>query len=271
MRRNPPLLRVLAIPIVFAIAEGSAFAHISVEQGGTHLSRYGDSELKDGPCGRANGTRGTHIYHYSPGQTIQVKMVEFIPHPSYFRIAFDNDGDDGFIEPQSIDPIDPMRPCPFNAADKCGPSDYYNSPTVLPGMDDLYPHNPTAFAAATYTFDVTLPNVTCDNCTLQIIQVMEDTVHGAYNPTEGDPNDLPAYVPDIYHQCIDLVLQPGSDGGVVPGPDASTTQAGTSSSKDEGGCSVVRGGVTSGAAYWMGALVLGALGARRSRPRRRTR
>lgn len=269
-RLNTFVQGLLVVSFGLSIAEGSALAHISLEQGGTHLSRYGDTELKDGPCGRLNGTRGTHIYHYNPGQTIQVKMVEFIPHPSYFRWAFDNDGDDGFIEPASIDPIDPARPCPFNAADKCGPSDYYNSPTVLPGMDDLYPHIPTAFVAANYTFDITLPNVTCDNCTLQIIQVMEDTVHGAYNPTEGDPNDLPAYVPDIYHQCIDLVLQPGSDGGMF-GPDASTTQAGTSSSKDEGGCSVAQGGVTSGAAYWMGALALGALAARRSTPRRRRR
>lgn len=268
MGRGSVCLGVLAVVGLFT-TEGSAFAHISIDQGGTQLSRYGDTELKDAPCGRANGTRGTHIYHYNPGQTIKVAMVEFVAHPSYFRIAFDDDGDDGFIEPQSIQPIDPTRPCPYNAADKCGPPDYYNSPAVLPGMDDLYPHLPTGFLdTAKYTFEVTLPNITCDNCTLQIIQVMEDTVHGAYNPTPGDPNDNP-YIPDIYHQCIDIVLRPGSDGGMF-GPDASSTQAG-SSGKDEGGCTLARGRSTSGAAYWWAAFALGALGVRRSNPRRRTR
>ena len=46
-----------------------------------------------------------------------------------------------YAEPVSIDPIDPTRPCPFNAADQCGASDYYDNATVLPGMDDLYPHD----------------------------------------------------------------------------------------------------------------------------------
>src|SRR5689334_16166220 len=102
-------------PFVVAVAlvtPSLAWAHISLEQGGTHLSRYGDSEIKDGPCGRAGGTRGTHVYTYQPGATITVSLVEYIPHPSYFRFAFDDDGDDAFKEPASILPIDPQRPCP---------------------------------------------------------------------------------------------------------------------------------------------------------------
>ena len=68
-----------------ALLAAPAHAHISLERGGTHLSRYGDSEIKAGPCGRAGGTRGTHIYTYEPGQTITVSIVEYISHPSYFR------------------------------------------------------------------------------------------------------------------------------------------------------------------------------------------
>src|SRR5262245_8115038 len=86
-----------------------ASAHISLEAAGTHNSRYGDGLIKDGPCGKAGGTRGTNVYTYAPGQTITVSLRETIPHPSYFRFAFDNDGDDGFIEPASILPIDPNR------------------------------------------------------------------------------------------------------------------------------------------------------------------
>ena len=37
-----------------------AQAHISLEKGGTHLSRYGDgqADIKEAPCGHANGPRG---------------------------------------------------------------------------------------------------------------------------------------------------------------------------------------------------------------------
>src|SRR5438876_2976886 len=89
-----------------ACVASAAHAHISLEQGGTHVSRDGDANLKEGPCGKAGSTRGTHVYTYAPGQTIAVSLVEVIPHPSYFRFAFDNDGDDAFAEPKSIKPID---------------------------------------------------------------------------------------------------------------------------------------------------------------------
>jgi MYXO-CTERM domain-containing protein len=202
----------------FTAFASAAAAHISLEQGGTHMSRYGDGsdKLKGAPCGVAGGTRGTNVYTYQGGETISVSLAEYIPHPSYFRIAFDDDGDDDFAEPASIEPIDPMRPCPVNAADKCGAPDYYNNATVLPMMDNLDPHV-TASLGQSYTWDVHLPKVECDNCTLQILQVMEDTIHGAYNPTPGDPNDNP-YVADIYHQCIDLVLTAAhtDDAGAEP-------------------------------------------------------
>ncbi len=210
-----------------------ASAHISLERGGTHKSRYGDAELKDGPCGRANGTRGTNVYTYEPGQTITVKFNEYVPHPGYFRIAFDNDGDNDFQDPASIKPIDPARKCPFNAADKCGASDFYNNATVLPGMDNLAPHLAGEWNKQ-YSFDVKLPDVECTNCTLQIIQVMEDTIHGAYNPTPGDPNDSP-YVADNYHQCIDLVLKRAAGTGGTAGAGGTAGSGGSGGSPD-GGC-----------------------------------
>ena len=191
---------------VLAIAQPAA-AHISLEEGGTHRSRYGDGELKAGPCGKAGGTRGTNLYTYSSGQKITVTVVETIPHPGYFRFAFDNDGDDAFIEPASIKPIDPNRKCPNDPTDRCGVSDFYNSPAVLPGMDNLNPHLTAAFGTR-YTWVVQLPDVECNNCTLQLIQIREDDLtHGPYDPTPG------VGVADIYHQCIDIVLKRPADAG----------------------------------------------------------
>jgi hypothetical protein len=219
-----------------------AWSHISLEKGGTHLSRYGDGEIKAGPCGRKDGARGTNIYTYEPGQTITVSVVEFIPHPGYFRIAFDADGDDGFIEPASILPVDPNRKCPSSPTDQCGASDFYNSPEVLPGMDNLDPH--LASGVKTYTWQVTLPNVECSNCTLQVIQVMEDDLfHGPYDPTPG------VGIEDVYHQCIDLVLKhdpsspaggggaagAGGAGGGGGASGASSTAGGANSGSSGGG------------------------------------
>lgn len=196
---------------VLAVTQVAA-AHISLERGGTHLSRFGDgqNDLKEGPCGRAGvvNQRGTHIYTYAPGQTITVTFSEYIPHPGYFRFAFDTDGDDDFVDPVSILPIDPNRGCPYTpseaANDKCNASDFYNNDTVLPGMDNLDPHLSSVLSPAkTWTYQVTLPNVECANCTLQLIQVMEDPL--GHGPFDG--------VADIYHQCIDIVLTNGGGSG----------------------------------------------------------
>jgi MYXO-CTERM domain-containing protein len=207
------------LPALFVVGMAtSASAHISLDQASTHKSRYGEPQ-KAGPCGMAGGTRSENVYTYQAGETIQVEIKEYISHPGYFRIAFDDDGDDGFLDPQSIDP--PFRDCLLdNPKDHCGESDFYNNKTVL--MDELDVHDADYSGPKTYSWDVELPDVACDNCTLQIIQVMQDVapIHAPYTPGEED----------IYYQCIDLVLEKastaGSGGGEAP-PAA-----------DDGGCSV---------------------------------
>jgi hypothetical protein len=242
---------VLGFGLLTTCVATPAQAHISLEKGKTQLSRYGDADtaIKEAPCGQAGGKRGTHVYTYEPGQTITVSLVEAIPHPSYFRFAFDNDGDDGFKDPVSILPIDPSRKCPTTAGgagtDHCNKADYYNSPAVLPNMDDLLPHIPTladTFTPPLRTFQVTLPNVECSNCTLQVIQVMEDDAfHGPFDTTPG------VGVSDVYHQCIDLVLKRGASqgaGGAPNGGGGATGGAGTTGTSGTTGL----GGTTTGIA-----------------------
>ncbi len=216
---------IFAVSLAAVSVASPASAHISLEQGGTHLSRYGDSLLKAGPCGKEGGTRGTNIYTYEPGATITVSFVEFIPHPGYFRFAFDDDGDDGFKDPVSIKPVDPKRKCPDGPTDHCGTSDFYNTPSVLPNMDNLEPHLAIA-AKPMNTFQVKLPDVECENCTLQLIQVMEDNdSHGPFDTTPG------VGVSDVYHQCIDIVLKKGA---VPSGPDAGSSGSSSGSSGSSG-------------------------------------
>src|SRR5690606_40522493 len=61
---------------------------------------------------------------------------EYVGHPGYYRIAFDDDGDDGFKDPASIIPAG--RSCAAGEPN-CGQDDYYNNDTVL--IDDFGRHD----------------------------------------------------------------------------------------------------------------------------------
>ena len=197
-----------------------AAAHIDLQRAGTHVAKYEQGErgrdTKIGACGNPEGVPTGAVYTYRPGETITIALAEYVRHPGYFRIAFDEDGDDDFMDPRWIVPVDPENRaggCPIDDTDQCrlgdqaSEGDFFNNTTVL--LDNLNPHTCDT-AQATYTWNVTLPNVECDNCTLQIIQVMEDPAgpaHGVYNTTTQDDDN------DVYHQCIDLVLSPSA----IPG------------------------------------------------------
>jgi hypothetical protein len=152
--------------------------------------RYAATELKDAPCGTAANGPGDVRTTFESGQTIVVEWTETIDHPGWFRIAFDADGDDGFLDPQYE-------------------GDVYNTPEVL--LDEIMdgPGGP-------YSAQVTLPAVVCDTCTLQLLQVMTDKT------ANGWGND------EVYHQCADLRLVPaGSGTGSGSSTSAGTTEGTT--------------------------------------------
>lgn len=203
----------LALGLLAFAAASPALAHIDLKRAGTHIAMYEQGaagrDTKTAPCGNAESAEATGAkYTYKPGETITLSVAEYVPHPGYFRIAFDDDGHDDFLNPRWIVPTEPEnRPggCPIDAEDQCRvgnpetDGDFFNNETVL--MDNLNPHT-SATAQPTYTWEVTLPEVECEDCTLQIVQVMMDpagTFHGVYNTTPGDDND-------VYHQCIALTL-----------------------------------------------------------------
>jgi Lytic polysaccharide mono-oxygenase, cellulose-degrading len=180
---------VVALGMCFGL---QAFGHIDLDSAPTHKSRYGRNFIKQGPCGKADGERGTNVYTYKPGEKIQIAVDEFIPHPGYFRVSFAKDSDAEFVNPRTVAPIN--RECMNDPADKCGAADFFNNPGVL--ADNLDPHK-RGFPR-TYTWDVTLPDVECENCTLQ---VMTDAfpIHAPYDPSYDSD--------DVYYQCIDIRLQ----------------------------------------------------------------
>lgn len=175
---------------------GQARAHVCMD---APVSRVGAgcsffSEQKVGPCGI--NQRGGNVTEFRPGETITVRLNETIDHPSHYRIAFNPNGDD-FEDPTSKD-------------DKNG-----GHPFVL--LDNIVDE-----AADQQNVQVTLPNVTCENCTLQLIQVMYDKGGNGFGGADGvgtDDND------DLYYACADIVLR----GAPVGGADAGTSDAGAAS------------------------------------------
>jgi hypothetical protein len=179
-------------------AAGESAAHIDMstpvprEQG---RSREPNADLKAGPCGQVTNGRTDKVNVFAPGETIEVVWAETTNHPSYYRIAFDRDGDDDLpifggsgIGAASIDP---RGPCPVDG-----------EVILAYDMDDR--------AGGTHTLQVELPDVECENCTLQVVQFMYDTIR------------------PYYFQCADIALRrPAADAGAAldAGSDASVSDA----------------------------------------------
>jgi Lytic polysaccharide mono-oxygenase, cellulose-degrading len=125
------------------LLSGTASAHVTLT---SPPPRTLDN--KAGPCGAAGSKRGSKVTTFAPGATITVEWDETVDHPGHYRIAFDNDGDDVFVNPNN-------------------PNDNYafTLKDAIPDKDGGH-----------YTQQVTLPTAPCANCTLQLMQIMTTQV-----------------------------------------------------------------------------------------------
>ncbi|MET0342022.1 MAG: SCE4755 family polysaccharide monooxygenase-like protein [Polyangiales bacterium] len=193
------------------LAGASCF--LSLPRAQAHIIMQGDlvgreGEQKDAPC--EGLPRSATPYVFAPGAVIKLAAMEGIPHDGYFRISFDDDGTD-FVDPKSIAPINPDRygpgqKCLGTPDDHCGQSDFCSDETVL--WDNLDPHlGSDVSLGQVREWTLRLPEIECDNCTIQVMQVMEDPADGTHGPFDGNA--------DLYYRCIDVVLKKGA--GVGPG------------------------------------------------------
>jgi hypothetical protein len=190
-------------------------AHAHIIMVGELKGREGDQ--KAAPC--EGLPRSATPYVFEPGAIIELAAMEGIPHDGYFRISFDDDGTD-FVDPQSIAPLNPDRygpgqKCLGTPDDHCGQSDFCSDATVL--WDNLDPHLGSDVALGQVReWTLQLPKLECDNCTIQVMQVMEDPADGTHGPFDGKA--------DLYYRCIDIVLKKGAGAGLdeVTGPAKNT-------------------------------------------------
>jgi hypothetical protein len=182
---------------------GSASAHIWLDE---PISRYPAEvagENKSCPCGvgdsnrtcndpseRSDPDRSTdRITTLTAGQSLKVVVDEYVGHAGRYRIAFDPDGAD---------------------------LEDFNQHILLDQPDPSGRRGNVSETSSIWEFNVTIPDTPCDNCTLQVIQMMDG------NTTDPVPDPVGR---SSYYQCADIVIEA-----------VSTDDA------DEGGCSVARFG-----------------------------
>lgn len=217
---------VLVATAVTLFAKSDADAHIEMT---SPTPRYAD--LKSGPCGRGRtDARTKNVHTYKPGQTITVTWDETVPHPGHYRISFDPNGSSAFTDPKTADERSTAAPVLIDGiADKSGRGSYSQA--------------------------VTLPNVECDTCTLQLVQVMTDKA------PYGDGDDL-------YYQCADIILSndaPGTDPAPASGSSGATTNP---PAANEGGCATGAHHGAGGVGLLLAVTALGVIRRRQSRPSR---
>lgn len=224
--------------LLIAALGASAQAHIHLT---SPLARTDSltGDQKEQHCGVLNQARNpARVTTFEPGETITVTWMETINHPGHFRIAFQPDG-----------AVFGIPPVPagggFPTANQEGLDPVNNSIVLLDQIPD-----------GTLSATVTLPNIECDNCTLQFIQLM----------TDKPPYTVDAASDDIYFNCADIALKIG--GGPGPMVDGAPMQGGDAGVDPPtggdlgGGCSASR---ESSGAFVLGLLALGLVVRRRRR------
>lgn len=104
---------------------------------------------------------------FRPGETIEVRWLEDINHDSYFRIAFEQDGDDFVQRPPEALSAAGDDPLAGEAALDVG--------QLLAVIEDTS-------NGGEHSATVTLPDVECDHCTLQLVQFMYGRADSYYYP-----------------------------------------------------------------------------------------
>ena len=152
-------------------------------------NRLGDPQKK-GPCGGTSADAGTPtnvIGKVQGGQTLHVKVQETVYHPGHYRIAL-------AVNSRAELPADPEVTTRDSDRGPWSVSAKIQNPVQPPVLvDGLWAHTDRSAIAQPFETDITIPNITCEKCTLQIVQFMAE--HG--RNTDGDFS---------YHHCADLQI-----------------------------------------------------------------
>jgi hypothetical protein len=152
-------------------------------------NRLGDPQ-KAGPCGGTSADAGTPsnvIGKVQGGQPLHIKVQETVYHPGHYRIAL-------AVRSRAELPPDPEVTTRDSDRGPWSVSAKILEPPQVPVLvDGLWKHDDRSAIAQPFETDITIPNITCEKCTLQIVQFMAE--HGRNR--DGD---------FTYHHCADLQI-----------------------------------------------------------------
>lgn len=180
----------LALLVLFA---SSSLAHIKLTAPPSwqNTNALGDPQ-KVGPCGEA-GTPSNIVTTVQAGSQLTVAWTDTIFHPGHYRISI-AENRAGLVTPTAVVMNNDCKSAPIEM-----------NPVLPTIVDGLFPHT-TGSSGMMRSTTITVPMMSCDNCTLQLLQFMS-----AHAP------------PCFYFQCANLRIvlpeagQPVPDAGV---PDA---------------------------------------------------
>jgi MYXO-CTERM domain-containing protein len=173
----------LALVALMTLAPSDVAAHFVLEE--PAASRTQDAlgnPQKLGPCGGEGGADTGEITAVQTGSTITITIDETIFHPGHYRVSL------AMNDPSELPPEPPVTA----GSSPCG-STTIMDPPVFPVLADGVLEHTMAFSGP-QSFQVQLPpGVTCDHCTLQILEFMS---HHMLN----DPGGC------FYHHCATLSI-----------------------------------------------------------------
>jgi hypothetical protein len=173
---NTTVRLALVSAVLIAVAPPATQAHFKLLEPASWLVEddRGDPQ-KAGPCGGSNTDYGKPSYIVSQavgGSKLHLKVQETIYHPGHYRMAL------AVNSPAEL-PVDPKATTMDSDKGPRSVSAEIQNPVQMPVLaDGLFVH--TAKVDGPLETDVTLPNISCKKCTLQVIQFMEQ--HGVNNP-----------------------------------------------------------------------------------------
>ncbi|MBC8067578.1 MAG: hypothetical protein IAG13_04520, partial [Deltaproteobacteria bacterium] len=147
------------------------------------------------PCGDNGASVATGIVTaFQGGDTVTITIDETIYHPGHYRVAL------AINDPSELPPEPVVTP----GDTPCGTTEIMD-PAVFPVLaDGVWPH--TDGFGEPQTIDIVLPDdISCTNCTLQVIQFMSD--HGLNTPGGC-----------FYHHCAMISIEPGAAEGLTTTP-----------------------------------------------------
>jgi hypothetical protein len=187
------LLGGLCTAVMLAILAPAADAHFRLisPQSWIVQNALGDPQ-KTAPCGGTLADPGTPtgiVTSVQGGQRLHIEVEETVFHPGHYRIALARTRDLLPPDPEVTVQETERGPRSVSAAIQDPPQ-----PPVL--VDGLWPH--TERPTARWETEIEIPNITCERCTLQIIQFMANhpgVREGGYS----------------YHHCADLQITADPD------------------------------------------------------------